>query len=79
MSQIFIYIIILGFPLFVPLYQKKWRWFATVVIGYLTYILWGVYLYLTGDVTEYGTGYGMFILPFIVMISALGIIIQKKN
>lgn len=76
-SQIFIFLIILTVPLLLPLSQKKWIWFSTILAGYLLYILWGIYLHATSDITEYGTGYGIFILPYIIFIFIVGAVLEK--
>jgi len=70
-------IIFLSPPILIPFFKKKWGWFVTVVIGYALYILWGIYLHFTADPTEYGTGYGMLILPFLIFISVVGVFVQK--
>lgn len=78
-SQIIILLIFLGGPLLLPLLTKKWTWLITMVIGYVVYILWGIYLHFTSDITEYGTGYGMFIVPYIIVISILGSYLQRNK
>lgn len=78
-SQIIILFIFLGGPLLLPLLTKKWTWLTTMVIGYVVYILWGIYLHFTSDITEYGTGYGMFIVPYIIVISILGSFLQRNK
>jgi hypothetical protein len=78
-SQIIILLIFVGGPLLLPLLTKKWTWFITMVIGYAVYILWGIYLYFTSDITEYGTGYGMFIVPYLIGISILGSYLQRNK
>ena len=77
-SQIVILLIIIGGPLLFPLLTKKWTWFITVIMGYLVYVLWGIYLHSTSDITEYGTGYGIFIVPYLIGISILGAILQRN-
>jgi len=76
-SEIVLLIIFIGGPLLIPLLTKKWIWFITMVIGYSLYIMWGVFLHFTSDITEYGTGYGMFIIPYIIGVTFLGVIIQR--
>ena len=70
-------ILLLGAPLLVPLSLKKWAWAATVAIGYALYILWGVLLHFTADITEYGTAYGILILPYLIFITIIGAFVQK--
>lgn len=70
--------IVFSSPILIPLFLKKWKWFFTVLIGCLLYVLWGVYLELTADPTEFGTAYGMLILPYLIIISIIGASIQKK-
>lgn len=78
-TEIVYLFIFIGGPLLVPLLTKKWIWFITMVVGYILYILWGVFLYFTSDITEYGTGYGMFIVPYIIGVTILGVIIQRAK
>lgn len=78
-SQILILLIFVGGPLLFPLLKKKWAWFLTVILGYLLYGLWGFYLHSTSDITEYGTGYGMFIVPYIIVISLIGKFLQRMS
>ncbi|WP_141676261.1 hypothetical protein [Pseudobacillus wudalianchiensis] len=78
-SQIIILLIFIGGPLLFPLLTKKWKWLITVIIGYSVYILWGVYLHFTSDITEYGTGYGMLIVPYLIGISIAGAILQRNT
>jgi hypothetical protein len=78
-SQIAILLIFLGGPLLLPLLTKKWTWLITVVIGYVIYILWGIFLHFTSDITEYGTGYGIFIVPYLILISILGSYLQRNK
>jgi hypothetical protein len=78
-SQIVILLIFLGGPLLLPLLTKKWTWLITMLIGYGVYILWGVFLHSTADITEFGTGYGMFIVPYIIGISILGAFLQRNK
>ncbi|MGE7664670.1 hypothetical protein ACQKMN_03040 [Ureibacillus composti] len=78
-SEIVLLIIFIGGPLLIPLLTKKWIWFITMVIGYSLYIMWGVFLHFTSDITEYGTGYGMFIIPYIIGVTFLGVIIQRTK
>ncbi|WP_442600082.1 hypothetical protein [Neobacillus sp. D3-1R] len=78
MSISFTQIVILLCPLLFPLLTKKWTWFFTMTIGYVVYILWGVFLHATSDITEYGTGYGMFIVPYLIGISILGATLQRN-
>lgn len=63
-------------PLAFPLFSKKWTWFITMAIGYAVYMLWGVYLHFTSDVKEYGTGYGLLIVPYLIVLSIIGITLQ---
>jgi hypothetical protein len=78
-SEIVILLIFIGGPILLPLLTKKWTWLITMIIGYVVYILWGVYLNATSDITEYGTGYGMFIVPYIIGISILGSFLQRNK
>jgi hypothetical protein len=78
-SQIAILFIFIGGPILLPLLTKKWTWLITMIIGYVVYILWGFFLHSTSDVTEYGTGYGMFIVPYIIGISILGSFLQRNK
>jgi hypothetical protein len=78
-SQIAILLIFLGGPLLLPLLTKKWTWLITIVIGYVIYILWGIFLHFTSDITEYGTGYGIFIVPYLILISILGSYLQRNK
>lgn len=59
--------------------MKKWTLFFTSVIGYILYILWGVSLHFTSDITEYGIGYGMLIIPYVVLVTIVGSILQKRK
>ncbi|KGR77909.1 hypothetical protein [Ureibacillus manganicus] len=70
---------IFSLPVLIPLLLKKWKWFFTVSIGCLLYILWGVFLHFTADPTEYGTAYGIFILPYLILISVIGAFVQKRG
>jgi hypothetical protein len=78
-SEIVILLIFIGGPLLLPLLTKKWTWLTTMVIGYAVYVLWGIYLHFTSDITEYGTGYGMFIVPYLIGISILGSYLQRNK
>lgn len=78
-SQVIILLIFIGGPLLIPLLTKKMTWVITMIIGYIVYILWGVLLHSTSDITEYGTGYGMFIVPYIIVISILGAFLQRNK
>jgi EamA domain-containing membrane protein RarD len=78
-SEIVILLIFIGGPILLPLLTKKRTWLITMIIGYVVYILWGVYLNATSDITEYGTGYGMFIVPYIIGISILGSFLQRNK
>jgi hypothetical protein len=77
-SQIVILLIFIGGPILLPFLTKKWTWLITMIIGYVVYILWGIFLHSTSDITEYGTGYGMFIVPYIIGISILGSFLQRN-
>ncbi|MDM5334169.1 hypothetical protein QUF56_13110 [Ureibacillus composti] len=76
-SEMVFLIIFIGGPLLVPILTKKWIWFITMVVGYSLYIMWGVFLHFTSDITEYGTGYGMFIIPYLIGVTIIGVIIQR--
>ncbi|MFJ8235749.1 hypothetical protein ACIQ34_08380 [Ureibacillus sp. NPDC094379] len=78
-SEIFLLFLFIGGPLLFPLLAKKWGWFITMVVGYMFYILWGVYLHFTADIIEYGTGYGVFIVPYIIGLAILGVSIQRSR
>ncbi|RHW36749.1 hypothetical protein D1B33_10175 [Lysinibacillus yapensis] len=78
-SQIFIVFIFIGGPLLLQIMAKKWTWLATVIAGYILYALWGMVLHSTSDVTEYGTGYGMLIPPYLIFITLLGMFLQKMS
>ncbi|MCP1143477.1 hypothetical protein [Lysinibacillus endophyticus] len=78
-SQIIILLVFVGGPLFYPLLRRKWAWSLTVILGYLLYGLWGWFLHSTSDITEYGTGYGMFIVPYLIIITMIGAFIQRKT
>ncbi|SOC11480.1 hypothetical protein SAMN05880501_106168 [Ureibacillus xyleni] len=78
-SQIIILLIFVGGPLFYPLFTKKWAWSLTVILGYLLYGLWGWILHSTSDITEYGTGYGMLIVPYLIIITIIGAFLQRKS
>jgi len=78
-SEMVFLIIFIGGPLLVPILTKKWIWFITMVVGYSLYIMWGVFLHFTSDITEYGTGYGMFIIPYLIGVTILGVIIQRTK
>lgn len=73
------FIIILLLPIIIPLIQKKWNMFSVTLGGYLLYIFWGVYLHLTADITEFGTGYGMMIIPYIIVVTLIGVYVQKST
>lgn len=77
LSDIFIFFIV-G-PLLLPIIGKQWTWLITIIAGYLIYAFWGLFLHWTSDVTEYGTGYGMLIPPYLIFITILGIIFQKAS
>jgi hypothetical protein len=80
LSQLFYLLLFIGSPLLLPLLMKKWKWFFTVLIGMILYILWGVMLHFSSaDITEYGTAYGMFILPYLIFITIIGTIIEKSG
>lgn len=72
-------IIIILSPLLIPALQRKWVWLSITGSGYLLYILWGIYLHYTADITEYGTGYGMMIIPWIIACTFVGYHVQKAQ
>ncbi|WP_174733246.1 hypothetical protein [Mesobacillus harenae] len=78
-SQTVILLIILIGPLLYPLLSKKRTWLTTITIGYGAYILWGIYLYVTSDITDFGTGYGLFCVPYIIGLSILGAILERNQ
>lgn len=65
-------------PILLPLLFKKWIWARTVAIGYALYVLWGIYLHFTADITEYGTGYGLFILPYMLILTVVGAATERS-
>jgi hypothetical protein len=80
LSQIFYLFLFVGGPLLLPLISKKWKWFYTVLVGELLYILWGVMLHFSSaDITEYGTAYGIFIVPYLIVITIIGSAIEKSS
>jgi hypothetical protein len=66
-------------PILLPALAKKWVAFSITLGGYALYILWGVYLYFTEDIQDYGTGYGLFIIPYIIILTIVSSQIQKQN
>ena len=52
--------------------------FLDTLAGYAVYILWGVNLYFTEDIQDYGTGYGMFIIPYIIILAIVSSQFQKR-
>lgn len=72
-------VIILLLPIVLPFFARKWTMFFTSLIGYILYILWGLSLHFTGDITEYGTGYGLLIIPYVVLVTIVGSILQKRK
>ncbi|WP_162287821.1 hypothetical protein [Indiicoccus explosivorum] len=70
-------LLLIGAPLLVPLFLKKRVWAMTAAAGYALYILWGVLLHYSADITEYGTGYGMLIPFYLLFITVLGVLFQK--
>lgn len=76
--QIAILFIILVGPILIPLLRKKWIWLITMIIGYGLYFVWGVYLYVNSEITEFGTGYGLFFAPYIAGLSILGITLERN-
>jgi hypothetical protein len=80
LPEIFYLLLFVGGPLLLPLISKKWKWFYTVLIGELLYILWGVMLHFSSaDITEYGTAYGIFIVPYLILITIIGTTIEKSS
>lgn len=71
--------ILLFAPILLPLLFRKWIWARTVAAGYALYVLWGVYLHFTADVTEYGTGYGLLIVPYLLVLTIVGAVAERKN
>jgi hypothetical protein len=79
-SQFFYLFLFIGSPLLLPLLMKKWKWFFTVLVGISLYILWGITLhYSSADITEYGTAYGIFIIPYLILITIIGTTIEKSS
>ena len=68
--------ILLG-PLLLPLLLKKWQWMKVAAVGYVLYICWGLYLHFNADIQDYGTGYGMLILPYLVIITVIGLVVER--
>ena len=80
MDDLFIIILFGGIllsPVVIPALKKKWISFWVALAGYGLYILWGVYLYFTKDIQDYGTGYGMFIVPYVILVAIVSTYIQK--
>lgn len=65
-------------PLLLPWWLKRYIWLGFVAAGYLFYIAWGLYLQFAGTMEEYGTGFGMMILPYLAGISLFGYLLQKS-
>lgn len=65
-------------PLLLAWWLKRYIWLGFVAAGYLFYIAWGLYLQAAGTMEEYGTGFGMMILPYLAGISLFGYILQKS-
>jgi hypothetical protein len=65
-------------PLLLPALTKKWVAFWITFTGYTLYILWGVALYFTEDIQDYGTGYGLFMIPYLIILTLISSSIQKK-
>lgn len=61
-----------------PALTKKWVAFWITLSGYVLYILWGVNLYFTEDIQDYGTGYGLFIIPYIIILTIVSSQFQKR-
>ena len=64
-------------PIALPLLLQKWRWLWFVVAGYVLYIAIGVNLYFTEDIQDFGTAYGIFIVPYLMFITFLGYMVQR--
>lgn len=80
MDDIFITILLGGIllsPVIIPALSKKWIAFWVALGGYALYILWGMYLYFTKDIQEYGTGYGMLIVPYVILVAIVSSYVQK--
>jgi hypothetical protein len=65
-------------PVLIPAVTKKWVSFWITLAGYVVYILWGVGLYFTEDIQDYGTGYGLLIVPYIIILTIVSSKIQKQ-
>ncbi|MEH7883994.1 hypothetical protein V7654_06675 [Bacillus sp. JJ1609] len=65
-------------PMLIPALTKKWVAFWITFAGYALYILWGVNLYFTEDIQDYGTGYGLFIIPYIIILTIISSQFQKR-
>lgn len=65
-------------PVLLPALAKKWIAFWITLTGYVVYALWGVVLYFTEDIQDYGTGYGLFIVPYIIVLTIVGSQFQKR-
>lgn len=66
-------------PLLLPALTKKWVAFWMTLAGYALYILWGVNLYFTEEIQDYGTGYGLFVIPYIIILTIVSSIFQKRT
>ncbi|MBT2637795.1 MULTISPECIES: hypothetical protein [unclassified Bacillus (in: firmicutes)] len=64
-------------PIIIPALRKKWTAFWIALSGYALYFQWGMYLYFTEDIQEYGTGYGIFIVPYVILVTIISTYIQK--
>ncbi|ALS76531.1 hypothetical protein AUC31_15545 [Planococcus rifietoensis] len=65
-------------PLLLPWWLKRYIWLGFVAVGYVLYIAWGLYLQVMGTMEEFGTGFGMMILPYLAGISLFGYLLQKS-
>ncbi|MCZ8537299.1 hypothetical protein M9R32_08915 [Paenisporosarcina quisquiliarum] len=64
-------------PIALPMLLQKWRWLWFVVAGYVLYLAIGINLYFTEDIQDYGTAYGIFIVPYLMFITFLGYVMQR--
>jgi Na+/melibiose symporter-like transporter len=65
-------------PVLLPALAKKWTAFWIALIGYAVYALWGAALYFTSDIEDYGTGYGLMIIPYIIVLTIVASQVQKR-
>lgn len=64
-------------PLLVPLWLQRFVWFGVVAISYIFYLMGILYLRFTSGDAEFETGYGRFILYYLIAVSLAGYLLQK--